>query len=94
MSVMNQIKAEIKQNLLIDRLELEDITAEEIADDMILFGEGLGLDSVEAFEVMVGLEECYGVMVEGIPADELKEHLSTVESIAALVISRHTKGIG
>lgn len=92
--VLDGIKSVVKQTLLIDRLELEDITAEEISDDLILFGEGLGLDSVEAFEVMVGMEELYGVMVEDIPADELKVHLKNVQSIAELILSKHTKGIG
>ncbi|WP_338552758.1 phosphopantetheine-binding protein [Paenibacillus sp. KS-LC4] len=89
---MDTIKQTIKQRLLIDRLKLEDITAEEITDEMILFGEGLGLDSVEAFEVMVGMEELYGVMVEQIPADELNIHLKNVQSIADLIMASRQKG--
>ncbi|WEK54695.1 MAG: phosphopantetheine-binding protein [Candidatus Cohnella colombiensis] len=85
---LEQIKETIKSKLLIERLELEDITTEEISDDMPLFGEGLGLDSIEAFEIMVGLEEVYGVMVENIPADELKLHLYNVNSIAAFIMSQ------
>lgn len=91
---LDGIKSIVKQSLLIDRLELEDISAEEITDDMILFGDGLGLDSVEAFEVMVGMEELFGVMVEDIPAEELKLHLKNVQSIAELILLKHTKGIG
>ncbi|WP_339304055.1 phosphopantetheine-binding protein [Paenibacillus sp. FSL R5-0519] len=90
---MDEIKQTIKQTLLIDRLKLEDITIEEITDDMILFGEELGLDSVEAFEVMVGMEEVYGVMVEDLPATELKIHLKNVQSIAELIMVRKTKGL-
>jgi acyl carrier protein len=82
---LEQIKTVVKTKLLVERLELEDITPEEIDDQMPLFGEGLGLDSVEAFEVMVGMEEIYGVMVEGIPADELKIHLHNVQSIASFI---------
>lgn len=89
---MDEIKQTIKQTLLIDRLKLEDITAEEITDDMILFGEELGLDSVEAFEVMVGMEEVYGVMVEDLSATELQIHLRNVQSIAELIMARKTKG--
>jgi acyl carrier protein len=85
---LNQLKAEIKQKLLIERLDLEDITADEITDDLILFNDGLGLDSVEAFEIMVGLEEMYGVSFEGIPAEEIRQHLKNVESIAALVYTQ------
>jgi Acyl carrier protein len=79
------LKSEIKRKLLIERLELEDVTEEEIADDMILFEEGLGLDSVEAFEVMVGLEELYGVTLKDVPAKEVRHHLETVNAIAALI---------
>ncbi|WP_434748723.1 phosphopantetheine-binding protein [Paenibacillus amylolyticus] len=89
---MEEVKQTIKQKLLIDRLRLEDITAEEITDDLVLFGEGLGLDSVEAFEVMVGMEELYGVAVEQIPADELKIHLQNVQSIADLIMASQPRG--
>lgn len=88
---LEAIKREVKQRLLIDRLQLEDMAAEDIGDDLILFGEGLGLDSVEAFEVMVGLEELYGIMAEHIPADELRERLATVQSITQWIAdSRET----
>ncbi|NBD25161.1 phosphopantetheine-binding protein [Paenibacillus glycinis] len=82
-----ELKATVKEKLLVERLELEDVTAGEIGDNLPLFGEGLGLDSVEAFEIMVGLEVVFGVMVEGIPADELKAHLQDVESIARFIAS-------
>lgn len=82
---LEEIKETVKQKLLIDRLELEDVTAAEIGDELPLFGEGLGLDSVEAFEIMVGLEVVFGVMVEGIAADRLKEHLHNAASIARFI---------
>lgn len=82
---LEQLKAEIKQKLLIERLDLEDITAEEIDDDLPLFYDGLGLDSVEAFEIMVGLEEMYGVTFESIPAEKIRQLLKNVESIAQFV---------
>ncbi|MBP1989984.1 phosphopantetheine-binding protein [Paenibacillus eucommiae] len=85
---LQQIKEVVKANLLIERLELEDITADDIDEYMPLFGEGLGLDSVEAFEVMVGMEELYGVMVEDIPAEELKAHLHCVHSIASFILAQ------
>jgi len=88
---LEQLKEEIKQKLIIERLDLEDITADEIADDMMLFNEGLGLDSVEAFEIIVGLEEMYGITFEGVPADEIRQHLENVESIAALVHSHRVR---
>lgn len=89
---LEEIKGVVKQKLLVERLELEDTTADDIDDNMQLFGDGLGLDSVEAFEVMVGMEEVYGVLVEGIPADELKQHLYSVETIATFIQSRLREG--
>lgn len=80
-----EIKVTVKQKLLIERLELEDVTAEDIDDEAPLFVEGLGLDSVEAFEVMVGLEVVFGVMVEGIETLQLKAHLHSVDSISRFI---------
>lgn len=88
----NQLKSEIKRILLIERLGLEDVTEDMISDDMLLFEDGLGLDSVEAFEIMVGLEELYGITFEGVPAAEVREHLKTVESIASLIEQHQAKG--
>ena len=87
---LEEIKSIIKEKLLIERLELEDITPEDITDDMILFGEGLGLDSIEAFEVIVGLEEMFGINVQDFSSQELRNHLKNVESIAALIMERGT----
>ncbi|MBW7460838.1 phosphopantetheine-binding protein [Paenibacillus sepulcri] len=85
---LEQIKDVVKRKLIIERLEMEDITAEDIDDEMELFGDGLGLDSIEAFEVMVGMEVVYGVKVEGIPIDDLKVHLRCVNSIAGFIDNR------
>lgn len=79
---IHELKSTIKQVLIIERLKLEDITAEEIEDNMSLFGDGLGLDSVEAFEMIVGIEQVFGVNVDEIPADELKQHMYSVDTIA------------
>lgn len=57
------LKLELK-NLIIDTLRLEDVKAEEIEDDAPLFGDGLGLDSVDALEIVVALEKTYGVVIE------------------------------
>ena len=51
------------KNLIIQTLKLEEITPEEIEDDGPLFGEGLGLDSIDALELVVALEKNYGVVI-------------------------------
>lgn len=81
----DQLTTEIKEELIIRRLRLEDIEPEEIDDQEPLFGDGLGLDSVEAFEIIVGLEQMYGIKVQDIPADELREHLYSVDTIARFI---------
>ena len=54
---------EALKKLIIVTLKLEDITPEDIEDDGALFGEGLGLDSIDALELVVALEKTYGVFI-------------------------------
>ena len=60
-----ELKKEIKQ-LLIQTLILEDIEVEDIADDILLFDpqEGLGIDSVDALELVVALQKKYAVRID------------------------------
>lgn len=51
---------------LIEALGLEDMSADEINDDSPLFGEGLGLDSVDAIELVIFLENQYGIKIENV----------------------------
>lgn len=85
---IEEIKNIIKQNILIDRLELEDITAEEIEDNEPLFLEGLGLDSVEALDVVAGLEEEFTIKVQGMPEDQIQKHFYSVETLSTFVLSK------
>ena len=58
------LKGELKR-LIVETLRMEEITPEEISDDEPLFGdEGLGLDSVDALELVVHIEEKYGIQIE------------------------------
>jgi acyl carrier protein len=64
--LINKLKGEI-----IDQLNLEDVKKEDIDNDAPLFGEGLGLDSIDALELIVLLEKNYGIKVAN-PADGKK----------------------
>ncbi|HHF7011944.1 acyl carrier protein [Streptococcus mutans] len=75
----------IKEKVLIERLELEDIEPEEIDDAAPLFGEGLGLDSVEALDVVVGVEEEFGVQVPKQMGEEMQEKFYSVNSLADFI---------
>lgn len=90
MKSLEDIKNTIKQNILIDRLELEDITAEEIEDNAPLFGEGLGLDSVEALDVVAGLEAEFGVKLQGMDQEEIKKNFYSVETLSQFVSDQLT----
>ena len=65
------VKEKLKR-VLIEDLNLEDVTPEELEDDMALFDEGLGLDSLDAVELVVIVQKHFGVeikdMVESRPA--------------------------
>jgi len=78
----DSLSAKIKQ-VLVDELNLQDRRPEDIADDMPLFGEGLGLDSLDALQLAVALEEQFGVKIpEG---DEARSIFKNVASIAAFI---------
>ena len=75
------------KNLIISRLKLE-IEPEEIENDQALFGEGLGLDSIDALELVLGLEQEFGVKIE----DE-EVGVKAFASIDALVAFVKEKGV-
>ncbi len=52
----------VKQ-MIIDSLRIEGMASEEIETDAPLFGEGLGLDSIDALQLVVAMEKEYGVVV-------------------------------
>ncbi len=57
---MDKLKQELKESL-IQALNLEDVTVEDIVDSEPLFGDGLGLDSIDALEIILILERNYGI---------------------------------
>ena len=71
------------KNQIIEVLNLEDMTAEDIDAEAPLFGEGLGLDSIDALELIVLLERVYGIKLSN-PA-EGKQIFKSIASIADYV---------
>lgn len=60
---MNDLKQRVKA-MIIERLRLEGMTPDQIEDEAPLFGEGLGLDSIDALELVLGVEQAFGVRIE------------------------------
>ena len=76
---ITRLRQELKQ-LLIDELDLKDFNVAEIDDHVALFGEGLGLDSLDALQLAMAVEERYGIEV---PEDErAKEVFASVAALA------------
>lgn len=86
---MDDLERDIKA-LIIDALKLEDVKPEDIDSEEMLFGSGLGLDSIDALELGIALRRRYGLKIETI-TDEIKKHFANVHSLAAFV---RTQGQG
>ena len=82
-----EIESKLK-DVIVSALDLEDLTAADIATDVPLFGEGLGLDSIDALELIVLLEKKYGIKLEN--SAEGKSIFKNVRTIAEYV-SEHRK---
>jgi acyl carrier protein len=80
------LEAELKK-LIVEALVLEDIAPEEIETEAPLFVEGLGLDSIDALELAMALEERYGVKIEDDP-DENRRIFASVRSLADFVTAQ------
>jgi acyl carrier protein len=79
------LKSELKR-LIIDTLRLEEIKPEDIVDNAPLFGDGLGLDSVDALEIVVALEKAYGVIIED---EEVgKKAFASIDVLADFVLDK------
>ena len=85
---MENLKETLKEQI-IEALSLEDMTPADIADDIALFNEGLGLDSIDALELIVLLERNYGIKLKD-PA-EGREILKSVHTMAAYIAEHRTK---
>ena len=85
---METLKLELKTKI-IEALNLEDINIEDVNDDDSLFGDGLGLDSIDALELIVMLDKDYGIKL--VDPKEGKNIFQSIETMAAYISANRTK---
>ena len=85
---MDELIVQLKKEI-IEVLNLEGITPDHIETDAPLFGEGLGLDSIDALEIIVLLEKNYGIKMDN--PNEAKVVFSSVRTLADYVTKKRTK---
>ena len=85
---MEDLKLELKNNI-IELLNLEDVSVDEIKDDDSLFGDGLGLDSIDALELIVMLDKDYGIRLSD--PKEGKKIFESIEVMAAYITEHRTR---
>ncbi|WP_144212123.1 phosphopantetheine-binding protein [Shewanella donghaensis] len=79
---------EIKQ-LIIDCLDLEDVSIGDIETDAALFGEGLGLDSIDALELGLAIKKKFDIKIEA-NSEATKAHFFSVASLASFIESQRS----
>ncbi|HEX8411500.1 MAG TPA: phosphopantetheine-binding protein [Thermoanaerobaculia bacterium] len=82
---MKDLKRKLKE-LLIERLKFEDMTPDDIPDDQPLFAGGLGLDSIDALEIVVMLESEFGIKVKN--ETSARDSFRSVSTLAEFVEAR------
>jgi acyl carrier protein len=82
------LKRKLKE-LLITGLRLQDVAPEGIADDQPIFVEGLGLDSIDALELVVLIEEHFGI---AIPDEEVGKHaFASIDALADYITAERAR---
>jgi len=85
---MEELKQELKEKI-IEQLNLEDLSIDDIQDNDSLFGDGLGLDSIDALELIVMLDKDYGIKL--IDPKEGKKIFESIEVMATYIAEHRTK---
>lgn len=82
---MQQLEIELK-TLIIEALNLEDIKVDDIETEEALFGEGLGLDSIDALELGLAIKKQYSVVIDA-DDTETRQHFASVANLAKYISS-------
>ena len=85
---MEELKKELKENL-IEQLNLEDLSVEDIDDNDFLFGDGLCLDSIDALELIVMLDRNYGIKISD--PKEGRAIFESINTMAHYITEHRTK---
>jgi len=85
---MNDLILKLKTEI-IDQLNLQDQTPNDIDENASLFVDGLGLDSIDALELIVLLQKNYGIKLQS--AEEGKQVFHSVKTMAEYIMSHQTK---
>jgi acyl carrier protein len=83
---MPDLERELKE-LIVSSLALEDIAPDDIASDEPLFGEGLGLDSIDGLELGMAIRKKYGIKPQGSKV-EIRAIFASVSTIASFIASQ------
>ena len=87
---MQALHLEIK-HLIINTLNLDELTVEDIDSEAALFGDGLGLDSIDALELGLAVKNQYGVVLSA-ESDEMRQHFFSVATLASFIQSQRASG--
>lgn len=82
---MKNLELEIK-SLVINTLNLEEMSPDEIDASAPLFGEGLGLDSIDALELGLAIKKKYGITLSS-ENEEIRQHFYSIETLANFISS-------
>lgn len=85
---IEQLKIDLK-NMIIDECEKENISADEIPNNVELFSEasGLELDSLDALQISMGLQNRYGIRL--VDSKEFRKVVTTIDNLAAYIIEKN-----